>query len=128
MNKTRPALAATMLLSMLVAGCGAAKDPQAANFQNYIERQAIETMLVRYSTGLDTFDPDIYASVFTDDAEVTMTLENKVFKGRDEIRKIIVDMKAGRAERAADKDPANDPPPSMHHVMTNAVIDITGPD
>ncbi len=49
---------------------------------------------MRYSTGLDTFDPDIYASVFTEDAEVTMTLENKVFKGRDEIRKIIAGMKA----------------------------------
>jgi uncharacterized protein (TIGR02246 family) len=120
--------AGTLALSGLVAACGSPPAPQATVLQNYVERQAIETTLVRYSTGLDTFDPDIYASVFTEDAEVTMTLENKVFKGRDEIRKIITDMKAGRAERAADKDPANDPPPSMHHVMTNAVIDITGPD
>ena len=118
-------LAATLLL--LAAGCGRAPDPQAASLQNYVDRQAIEATLVRYSTGLDTFDPDMYASVFTEDAEFTMTFENKVFHGRDEIRKIVVDMKASRTERKADKDPANDPPPIMHHVMTNAVVDITGP-
>ncbi len=120
--------AGAMALLLLAAGCGPAPDPAAATLQNYVDRQAIETTLVRYSTGLDTFDPDIYASVFTEDAEFTMTFENKVFHGRDEIRKIVADMKASRAERKADKDPANDPPPIMHHVMTNAVIDITGAD
>jgi len=115
-----------MALLLLAAGCGRAPDPQVATFQNYLDRQAIETTLVRYSTGLDTFDPDIYASVFTEDAEFTM--EGKVFKGRGEIRDIVAGMKASRAERKADKDPANDPPPIMHHVMTNAVIDITGAD
>ena len=124
---TRLTHAGTMALVLLLAvGCGSAPTPQAAAFQNYVDRQAIETTLVRYSTGLDTFDPDIYASVFTEDAEFTM--EGKVFRGREEIRKIVADMKASRAERKADKDPANDPPPIMHHVMTNAVIDITGAD
>jgi 3-phenylpropionate/cinnamic acid dioxygenase small subunit len=116
-----------VLALLLAAGCSPAPTPQAtATFQNYLDRQAIETTLVRYSTGLDTFDPDIYASVFTEDAEFTM--EGKVFHGRGEIREIVAGMKASRAERKADKDPANDPPPSMHHVMTNAVIDITGTD
>jgi 3-phenylpropionate/cinnamic acid dioxygenase small subunit len=118
--------AGAIALLLLAAGCGPAPVPQAATFQNYLDRQEIETTLVRYSTGLDTFDPDIYASVFTADAEFTM--EGKVFRGREEIRKIVADMKASRAERKADKDPANDPPPIMHHVMTNAVIDITGAD
>jgi len=114
-----------MMLAIFVTGC-APSQPQAVTLQNYVDRQAIETTLVRYSTGLDTFDPDVYASVFTEDAEFTM--EGKVFRGRDEIRKIITDMKASRAERASDKDPANDPPPIMHHVMTNAVIDIVSAD
>ncbi len=125
MNTNLAVRAGMMMLVILVAGCGPAKE-QAATFQNYVDRQAIETTLVRYSTGLDTFDPDIYASAFTEDAEFTM--EGKVFRGRDEIRKIITDMKASRAERAADKDPANDPPPIMHHVITNAVIDIVSAD
>jgi uncharacterized protein (TIGR02246 family) len=114
-----------MVLALLAAGCGRV-DRQAATFQNYVDRQAIETTLVRYSTGLDTLDPDLYASAFTEDAEFTM--EGKVFRGREEIRKIITDMKASRAERLADKDPANDPAPIMHHVITNAVIDIVSAD
>lgn len=125
MNTKFAVRAGMILLAVVVAGCGANKE-QAASFQNYIDRQAIETTLVRYSTGLDTFDADVYASAFTEDAEFTM--EGKVYRGRDEIRKIITDMKASRAERAADKDPANDPPPIMHHVMTNAVIDIVSAD
>jgi len=109
-----------------IASCGRVSTAPEATVQNYLDRQAIETTLVRYSTGLDTFDADVYASAFTEDAE--FQLEGKVHHGRDEIRKIITDMKASRAERAADADPSNDPPPSMHHVMTNAVIDIVSAD
>jgi 3-phenylpropionate/cinnamic acid dioxygenase small subunit len=115
-----------LALTTLAAGCGASSTNQPASLQNYIDRQAIEATLVRYSTGLDTFNADVYASAFTEDAEFSM--EDQVFRGRDEIRKVITDMQASRLERAADADPANDPPPSMHHVMTNAVIDITGAD
>ena len=126
MTMIRLARASTMALLLLAAACGSFPDNQSATFQNYLDRQAIETTLVRYSTGLDTFDADVYASAFTEDAEFTM--EGKVYRGRDEIRKIITGMKAGREERRADKDPANDPPPIMHHVMTNAVIDIISAD
>ncbi|HTY61776.1 MAG TPA: nuclear transport factor 2 family protein [Acidobacteriota bacterium] len=126
MNITRMVRISAIAISILAAGCGRLPDKQAASFQNYIDRQAIETTLVRYSTGLDTFDADVYASTFTEDAEFIM--EGKVFRGRDEIRKIITDMKASRAARLEDKDPANDPPPIMHHVMSNAVIDIVGAD
>jgi 3-phenylpropionate/cinnamic acid dioxygenase small subunit len=126
MTMIRLTRAAAMALLVLVAGCGPAPDKQPASFQNYVDRQAIETTLVRYSTGLDTFDADVYASVFTEDAEFMM--EGKVFRGRAEIGKIITDMKADRAKRAADSDPTNDPPPIMHHVMTNAVIDIISAD
>jgi 3-phenylpropionate/cinnamic acid dioxygenase small subunit len=125
MNRLTPAAVAALLLT---AGCSPAPTPQAVELQNYVDRQAIETTLVRYSTGLDTFDPEVYASAFTEDAEFTMTFENQVFHGRAEIGKVVADMKASRAERKADKDPKNDPPPIMHHVMTNAVINITGPD
>lgn len=111
---------------LLLAACARPAAESESTVQSYRDRQAIETTLVRYSTGLDTFDADVYASAFTEDAEFAM--EGKTFRGRDEIRKIITDMKAQRAERAADADPANDPPPSMHHVLSNAVIDIVGPD
>jgi 3-phenylpropionate/cinnamic acid dioxygenase small subunit len=126
LNITRTARISAIAISIFAAGCGRTPDRQAASFQNYIDRQAIETTLVRYSTGLDTFDADVYASAFTEDAEFMM--EGKIFRGRNEIKKIITDMKASRAARLADKDPANDPPPIMHHVMSNAVIDIVGAD
>jgi len=104
---------------VFAAGCG-------GTTQNYVDRQAIEATLVRYSTGLDTFDADVYASVFTEDAEFTM--EDTVYRGRDEIRAVVTNMKADRAARAADEDPENDPPPSMHHILSNAVIDIVSAD
>ena len=126
MNQSYVARAGMIALAALVAACGSAKHDEPTALQNYVDRQAIETTLVRYSTGLDTFDADVYASAFTEDAEFTM--EGKVFKGRAEIGKIITDMKASRADRAADADKTNDPPPIMHHVMTNAVIDIVSAD
>jgi uncharacterized protein (TIGR02246 family) len=126
MNTNCAARICLIALASLTAGCGSSSSNEPASFQNYVDRQAIETTLVRYSTGLDTFNADVYASAFTEDAEFTM--EGNAFRGRDEIRKVITDMLASRAERAADADPSNDPPPNMHHVMTNAVIDITSAD
>ena len=126
MNKTSLVKLGLIAFVGLVAGCSRAPSEQATTLQNYVDRQAIETTLVRYSTGLDTFDAEIYASAFTEDAEFGM--EGKVFRGREEIAKIITDMKADRAVRSADADKSNDPPPSMHHVMTNAVIDIVSAD
>jgi hypothetical protein len=117
----KPALRISLLaLAATLAGCGGQSE-----VQNYLDRQAIETTLVRYSTGLDTLDAELYASAFTEDAEFAM--EGTIYRGRAEISKVITDMVADRATRSADADPANDPPPSMHHVMTNAVIDITSP-
>lgn len=128
MSMTFRARASFIALVIVAAGCGPAPQSQTATFQNYVDRQAIETTLVRYSTGLDTFDADVYASVFTEDAEFTIDRENKVYRGRDEIRAIVSGMKADRATRAADADPKNDPPPIMHHVLSNAVIDIVSAD
>jgi uncharacterized protein (TIGR02246 family) len=117
--------ASVIAAAVLAAGCGPSTRDEPTAVQNYLDRQAIETTLVRYSTGLDTFDADLYASAFTEDAEFGM--EGQGYRGRDQIRKVITDMVADRAKRAADEDPKNDPPVSMHHVMTNAVIDITSP-
>lgn len=124
MNIDRAVRISLLAVAASLAGCGTSSGDQGA-VQNYLDRQAIETTLVRYSTGLDTFDAEVYASAFTEDAEFSM--EDTVYRGREEISKVITDMVADRAKRSADDDPANDPPPSMHHVMTNAVIDITSP-
>lgn len=126
MKTTTGIYASLLALTLALCGCAPEADKTAVALQNYVDRQAIETTLVRYSTGLDTLDPDVYASAFTEDAEFSM--EGKVYKGREEIRGIITGMKTSRAERAADADPNNNPPPIMHHVMSNAVIDIVAGD
>ncbi len=120
------ARATCIALLIALAACTRTADTDVAGFQNYVDRQAIETTLVRYSTGLDTLNAELYASAFTEDAEFSM--EGKVYRGREEIGAIITGMKAGYAERAADADATNDPPRIMHHVMSNAVIDIVAAD
>jgi 3-phenylpropionate/cinnamic acid dioxygenase small subunit len=110
---------------MTTSACATAPAVE-AGAQNYADRQAIETTLVRYTTGLDTLDADTYVSAFAEDAE--FTIGERTYRGRDEIRTIITDLVANQDERASDDDPANDPPASMHHVMSNGVIDIVDPD
>lgn len=112
-----------------LAACATTMSPtMTQGVQNYADRQGIETTLVRYTTGLDTLDPDLYASSFSEEAE--FTVGDTVYHGRGEIRSIITGMQDSRAERAANAGPeaADAPPTIMHHVMTNAVIDIVDAD
>ena len=96
MSPTCPTRAALVAVALLAAGCAKAPDPQAASLQNYVDRQAIETTLIRYSTGLDTFNAELYASAFTEDGVFAM--EGKSYKGRAEIATVITDLLADRAK------------------------------
>ncbi len=125
MGAARSIAAGFFACAALAAGCATTPADNAAA-QWIADREGVEATLVRYTTGLDTFDPDIYVSAFAEDAE--FTIGERTYRGRDEIRTIITDLQAGRAERAADADPENDPPASMHHVMSNAVITFVDAD
>ena len=61
-------------------------------------------------------DADMYASVFAEDAE--FTFGGKTYKGRDEIRKIVTDLKARRA--AAQTADA----PRSYHALSNTYIEL----
>lgn len=61
MNIDLSARISLLAVAATLAGCGGSSGDEAA-VQNYLDRQAIETTLVRYSTGLDTFDAEVYAS------------------------------------------------------------------
>jgi uncharacterized protein (TIGR02246 family) len=87
--------------------------------QRLLDKAALEDVLVRYTHALDTLDADAYASVFTEDAVFETGRETRT--GRDEIRDIIVGLQKSRAERAA---AGTATPALMHHVMTNAKLDI----
>jgi hypothetical protein len=102
------------------------------------DRQAIDNLLARYSTGLDTLQPDLYVSTFTEDA--SFGEGDRARHGRTEIRKVItelIDSRAKRAEEAAKAAPtpaaapaagapAGPPagPPVMHHVITNNSLEF----
>lgn len=107
MGSARSIAAGFLACAALAAGC-ATTPPQDAAMQRIFDREGVEATLVRYTTGLDTFDADLYVSAFAPDAE--FTIGERTYRGRDEIRTIITDLVAGRAERAADADPENDPP------------------
>lgn len=104
--------------ALLVSFGAAAADADA--LQRLLDKADIEAVLVRYTHALDTLDADKYAGVFAPDAVFEMG-GGQVRKGRDEIRSIITGLQESRAEREA----AGTATPSlMHHVMTNATLDI----
>ena len=87
--------------------------------QRLVDKEAIQTMLVRYTHALDTLDADKYAAVFTEDAVFDMGRETRT--GRAEIREIIVGLQKSRADREAAGTPV---PKLMHHVMSNATLEM----
>jgi uncharacterized protein (TIGR02246 family) len=113
-------------LGILVTAAGLVTTPFAARaadteaLQRLLDKAEIEAVLVRYTHALDTLDADKYASVFTEDAVFEMG-GDRVRKGRAEIRGIITDLQESRAEREA---AGTATPTLMHHVMTNATLDI----
>jgi hypothetical protein len=88
------------------------------------ERAAINKVLVQYTTGLDTLNADIYVDAFAADGK--FFVGETVNEGHEAIRKIITDLQDSRKERAeqAKAEGREYQDPLMHHVMTNAVIDI----
>jgi uncharacterized protein (TIGR02246 family) len=88
--------------------------------QRLLDKAAIEDVLVQYTRALDTLDADKYASVFTDDAVFELG-GGEVRTGRAEIRSIITGLQESRAEREA---AGTATPALMHHVMTNATLEV----
>ncbi len=131
-------LAAALAGAVLHASVSSASTGKAPTLE---DRIAIENLMSRYSTGLDTLQPDLYTSTFTQDA--TFGEGDRARHGRAEIRKVItelIDSQKKRAEEAAAKakaDPAPAPaaapaaaggpppgPPVMHHVITNESLEF----
>ena len=99
--------------ALLVAPAFAARGPSTTELE---DRAAIQNLVVKYTIALDTLDADMYASVFAEDAE--FTFGGNTYKGRDQIRKIVTDLKARRA--AAQTADA----PKSYHVLSNTYIEL----
>jgi uncharacterized protein (TIGR02246 family) len=103
-----------VLAAMLAAPTLAARGPSAA--EQLEDRAAIQNLVVKYTIALDTLDADMYASVFAEDAE--FTFGGNTYKGRDQIRKIVTDLKARRAaSQTADA-------PKSYHALSNTYIEL----
>jgi hypothetical protein len=122
------------LAACIIAGLGAqlaaAAEPTLhdleVRLQALEDRVAIEDLIAgQYGKALDTSDPDAYASIFTADA--FLSVAGRPFKGRTEIRKMMLEIKKGHEQfdtRTATLPGGNWGP--VRHVVTNPVINITG--
>jgi uncharacterized protein (TIGR02246 family) len=76
------------------------------------DKAAIEALMWNYVRAIDTWNPDAYAAVFTEDGSFGNT------RGRDALRSMVSGMVANRAEDA----------PLLHHVMSNQTITFINPN
>jgi len=85
--------------------------------QRMADREAIEELMWRYTRALDSFDPDAYVAVFTEDGSFGD------IKGRDALHKMMSDFRDGRAQQAAE----GNPPAPMFHATENYWTEFISP-
>ena len=86
--------------------------------QRMEDREQIEHLMWRYTRALDSFDPDAYVAVFTEDGAFG------AIKGRDALHKMIADLRAARDAQAA----AGNPPAPMFHATENTWTEFVSKD
>ncbi len=82
------------------------------------DREAINELMWRYARALDTFDPDAYAALYTEDGQFGAS--TTATKGREALWQMIEDLRSGREARAASGNPA----PPMYHMNTDVWIEF----
>ncbi|MEK9648693.1 MAG: nuclear transport factor 2 family protein [Gammaproteobacteria bacterium] len=85
--------------------------------QRMADREAIEELMWRYTRALDSFDPDAYVAVFTEDGSFGD------IKGRDALHEMMSDFRDGRAQQTAE---GNTPAP-MFHATENYWTEFVSP-
>jgi uncharacterized protein (TIGR02246 family) len=115
------ALNAVAALAIGLASTAFASD--ADKLREADDRAQIQELMWKYVRALDTLDEDAYAAVFTEDGEFGSA--GKPAKGREALKKVVADVKKGRAEREAKGEPKST---AMHHVITNAHVEFIDKD
>jgi uncharacterized protein (TIGR02246 family) len=87
------------------------------------DRAEIQQLLWNYCRALDSLNEDAYADVFTPDGQFGSG--ERAAKGREALKKVVADVKKGRAEREAKGEPKT---PAMYHVITNQHIEFVDKD
>ena len=83
-------------------------------------RVEIEDLMWRYVRALDTFDPDAYAAVFTEDGQFGSG--QNAPKGRAALREMVANLRSGREQRAADGETVA----PLQHVIANSKLEFLG--
>ena len=86
------------------------------NLGSYEDRIAVEDVMARYVWAVDSFDPEGYVAVFTEDAVIDSN--GSISRGHAEIRKIVTDL----IKRRDDNKALGLPPSNLHHVISNVRI------
>ncbi|MDY6983995.1 MAG: nuclear transport factor 2 family protein, partial [Pseudomonadota bacterium] len=94
----------------------------AASDEQALERFLIQELQSRYALAHDLTDPDLYAAVFTEDAEL-YGVGRLLAKGREALHAIGVNDRKRFNAGAADGERSFG---ALRHVITNSVIDLTG--
>lgn len=100
-----------------------ATQPDAAAMQEAIDKVAIGELQSRYMFALDWRDPEVYASVFTDDAILEWPEGRS--EGKAAIREACVRIGA-YFDNLANAAGPNVKPFKLRHFVTNRVIDVRG--
>ena len=87
------------------------------------DRNEIHDLIMRYTLGLDTADPDLYASVFTEDAHLNVA--GLDFYGHKPIKEMLVGIRA-KQPLGRVPDPHGYIFGAVRHVCTNLMMDIKG--
>jgi uncharacterized protein (TIGR02246 family) len=110
---------ASALLVVVISVVGNAQSTATQNnAQRLQDKLDIQSLIVRYGTALDTLDADMYAGVFTPDAELDVA--GNVRKGRQQIREIVTGLQKTRDDNKAKGTSS----PALRHVISNTAIEI----
>lgn len=90
----------------------------ASLLQQVADRAEIQEVAYRYIMALDTRDPEMYLSVFTEDAEYDV--EGMIYRGHDELRGIVTGLQSSRDKAVAEGKPVVD----LYHSNLNPVITL----
>jgi hypothetical protein len=101
---------------------GTATTAFAASQAQVLDRFLIQELQSRYALAHDLTDPEMYASVFTEDAELHGT-GRLLAKGREALHAIAVNDRKRFNAAAADGERSFG---AMRHVLSNSVIELTG--
>jgi uncharacterized protein (TIGR02246 family) len=91
------------------------------NLGTYEDRVAVEDVMARYVWAVDSFDPEGYVAVFTEDAIIDSN--GSISRGHEEIRKIVTSLIQRRDDNKAKGLPAS----NLHHMISNVRITFPKP-